>query len=540
MNLMPLPHEEFLAALEREGRIPADAVQRARQACRKTGQAVDIVLRELGILHELDIARGLAGFIQASSLSAVPASESDILLERIGFDFAAEKAIVPVRIEDGYLHLVVADPFNTQSLDAVSYFFDLPARLEIAPRTAIEEYLRQAKTAPTDFDPDDDMQLMEGLDLERLQDIARDAPVVRFVARIIQKAVDEKATDIHLEPTGQGFRVRFRRDGMLSEVENAAAGLHAGVISRVKILARLNIAERRLPQDGRLRLPVRGQEVDFRISVMPSVHGETVVLRILDRESVALDLRSLGYDEAAAAKIRAMTHRPNGLVLVTGPTGSGKTTTLYSMLADLNRPNVKIFTVEDPVEYRMAGITQLQVNAELGLTFATALRSVLRQDPDIILVGEIRDRETAEIAVQAALTGHLVLSTLHTNDAVGSFSRLRDMGIEPFLLEATVRGVIAQRLVRQCCVKCRGKGNGDFACTSCGGSGFKGRRATYEILEISEGLRDAIVSGAQQDVLHRIAREDGMVRMRDHAFALATTGATTHAEAIRVIDMDAA
>jgi general secretion pathway protein E len=270
---------------------------------------------------------------------------------------------------------------------------------------------------------------------------------------------------------------------------------------------------------------------------MPTVHGETVVLRILDRETVRLELSSLGFDAAACSKIRAVTRRPNGMLLVTGPTGSGKTTTLYSILAELNRPEVKIFTVEDPVEYRMNGITQLQIDPSIGLTFASALRSVLRQDPDILLVGEIRDRETAEIAIQAALTGHLVLSTLHTNSAVGAFSRLRDMGVEPFLMEATLRGVIGQRLVRRSCQACRDR-EPPTGCAACGGTGFSGRQTTFEILQMSDRVRRLVVGNASTADIEAAAIEEGMVPLRNHARQLAAEGVTTLGEALRVVDLE--
>ncbi|WP_440408459.1 GspE/PulE family protein [Neorhizobium petrolearium] len=537
MTLHSASPQEFLVFLESSGRITAEAAQRARSAERQTGQPIDIIIRELGILPEAAIATEMADFLQISALTRLPQIESHEFVERLGLDFAADKALVPRAVENGDLLLTVADPFDLDTIRAVRYFFELPLRLEIAPRSAIDDYIRGVRQSSDRMEVADNPDAVADVDLERLQDIARDAPVVKFVSRIIQKAVDEKATDIHIEPEADFMRVRFRRDGMLTSVENTARTLHPGVISRLKILARLNIAERRLPQDGRLRLAVRGLEVDFRLSVVPTIHGETVVLRILDRETVRLELGALGYDAASAEKIRQIIRRPNGMVLVTGPTGSGKTTTLYSILAELNRPEVKIFTVEDPVEYRLTGITQLQIDPAIGLTFASALRSVLRQDPDIILVGEIRDRETAEIAVQAALTGHLVLSTLHTNSAVGAFSRLRDMGVEPFLIDATMRGVIGQRLVRRCCEACRDRSD-KTGCPACSGTGFKGRQTTFEILEMSDQIRRAVVSGANLEAIETIARQEGMMPMRDHAYRLAADGITTLAEAVRVVELE--
>jgi len=529
--------QEFLNFLERTMRITPEAAARARSAESQTGHPVDIIVRELGILAEDAIAGELANFLQLESIVRLPPAKTNELLERLGFDFALEKAIVPRWNDGGFPVLVVANPFDSEMIAGVRYFFELPFALEIAPRSVIDDYVRDVRQVNGNDDAVCSVETAADVDLERLQDIARDAPVVKFVSRVIQKAVDENATDIHLEPDVNSMQVRFRRDGMLGTVEIVSRSLHAGVVSRLKILARLNIAERRLPQDGRLRLAVRGRDVDFRLSVVPSIHGETVVLRILNRETVPLKLGALGYDVVSVERILEIIQRPNGMVLVTGPTGSGKTTTLYSILTELNRPEVKIFTVEDPVEYRMAGITQLQIDPAIGLTFAAALRSVLRQDPDIILVGEIRDRETAEIAIQAALTGHLVLSTLHTNNAISSFSRLRDMGIQPFLIDATVRGVIGQRLVRCRCPTCVAQEE-RTGCTTCSGSGYKGRQAVFEILQMTDSMRRAMMGDASLETLEEIAIREGMTPMRDHAFKLAEDRITTIAEATRVIELE--
>ncbi|ARO26434.1 type II/IV secretion system protein [Rhizobium sp. S9] len=530
--------DRFLSHLAANGTTTSEAVQRIRSARRQTGQPLDMVIRELGVLPELTIASEMARFLDLDVIQDCGVSDGIEWLEKLGWDYAAEKAIFPMGSKDSNLHLAIADPFDHETIEAVSYFFDLPIQIGLSPRSVIEEQITRFRRASAS--PVDEAILEESasdVDLERLLDVARDAPVVKFVSKIVQRAIDDKATDIHLEPQADIMRVRLRRDGLLLETETAPRSLHTGVISRLKILARLNIAERRLPQDGRLRLPVRGQEVDFRLSVVPSVHGETAALRILDRESIRLDLQSLGYDAASARRIDTLTRRPNGLILVTGPTGSGKTTTLYSILAGLNRPSVKIFTVEDPVEYRIAGITQLQIDPAIGLSFATALRSVLRQDPDIVLVGEIRDRETAEIAIQAALTGRLVLSTLHTNSAIGAFNRLRDMGVEPFLLAATIRGVIGQRLLRQCCGACRDLPT-KVGCTVCEGTEFKGRTATYEILEVSERFREAMRSSNTEEDLEAVAIAHGLLPLREHGRTLVAKGVTTMDEVLRVIDAD--
>ncbi|MGN8172513.1 GspE/PulE family protein [Agrobacterium sp. 22117] len=536
--IRPSPgYSEFLDRLEQQKRITPDDASRIRTAERHSGQPVDIVIRELGLLAEGAVAQELADFVGVEPVLRLSPADGNELLERLGFEFALGRAIVPRWNEERVPILTVANPFDTEAIEAVRYFFELPFMLEIAPRSAIDDYIRNLQEANGRSDALVAVEMAADVDLERLKDIARDAPVVKFVSRLIQRAVDENATDIHLEPDVASMHVRFRRDGMLCAVESASLSLHAGVISRLKILARLNIAERRLPQDGRIRVAVRGQEVDFRLSVVPSIHGETVVLRVLNRETVALKLGSLGYDAISVHKILEIINRPTGMFLVTGPTGSGKTTTLYSILAELNHPHVKIFTVEDPVEYRMAGVTQLQIDPTIGLTFAAALRSVLRQDPDIILVGEIRDRETAEIATQAALTGHLVLSTLHTNSAISSISRLRDMGIEPFLIDATVRGVIGQRLVRRLCDECVKEVN-QTNCAFCSGNGFKGRQAVFEILHMSDSIRRAMMEGASLNTLEAIAVREGMRPMRDHALKLVKDGVTTMSEALRVAELE--
>lgn len=530
--------DQFVEHLAASGYLTLEAAQRVRSAVVSTGHAIDIVIRELGLMPEVLFATQLAAFLNVQVQVDFSALDNEALISRVGHRFAEDKAVIPLRLTDDAIALVVADPFDADTIDALSYLFDLPVKLSICPRSTIEEQLRHsvAKTDPSDLvDVTDDDN--KSSDMERLLDIAREAPVVRFVSRVVQRAVDEKTTDIHIEPQEDSIRIRFRRDGLLEAVETAAKSLHAGIASRIKILARLNIAERRLPQDGRLRFSVRGQEIDFRVSIVPTIHGETIVLRILDRSNIRLDLSLLGYDDEAKNSILEIANRPNGIILITGPTGSGKTTTLYSILHELNRNDVKIFTVEDPVEYRIKGITQLQVDSAIGLTFASALRSVLRQDPDIILVGEIRDRETAQIAIQAALTGHLVLSTLHTNNAVGAISRLKDMGIESYLLEATLRGVISQRLVRTNCPSCRGSA-GTTTCNTCHGTGFNGRQVTYEILEVTESVRQSINDSLSQEEIEAIARMNGMQLMTDHARALVSSGVTTSAEVARVVDLE--
>jgi general secretion pathway protein E len=392
--------------------------------------------------------------------------------------------------------------------------------------------------------------------------MASDAPVIRLVQSLVERAAAAQASDIHIEPREDSVRVRFRIDGVLHTVETLPLSLKAALSSRIKIMAQLNIAERRLPQDGRIRVNVRGREIDLRVSTMPAMCGESVVLRLLERSSVALDFQALGFDGAALAAFQSALQQPNGIILVTGPTGSGKTTTLYTALSTLNSTERKLFTVEDPVEYRLEGVNQIQVNPKIGLTFATALRSILRQDPDIVMVGEIRDLETAEIAIRASLTGHLVLSTVHTNSAAATVTRLLDMGVEDYLMASSLKAVVAQRLVRRLCKACsqpaeispaqlerivkyagitspsaasaahgirRARG-----CGECHHTGFSGRTTVYEVLTVTEPVRDAILSEATERRLDDAGQASGMVPMLGNGIAKVLAGETTLEEVLRV------
>ncbi|AZO32535.1 GspE/PulE family protein [Mesorhizobium sp. M1B.F.Ca.ET.045.04.1.1] len=532
--------ETFLAFLEGENILTAHAAQRALSATKTSGHPFDTVMTELGLIGEHELANNLCRFLDVPVLTEVPEQLSPQMLASVPLAYLRENAVLPLEMDEQQLVVAVADPFSSATIDALAFHWERTPSLRVLPRRMIGECtdrlerssaeavsLEAGNASPSDFGSDD---------LERLKDFAREAPIVRFVADTIHRAVDAKATDIHIEPLEDHVRIRFRNDGMLSVVDTAPSAMLSGVSTRIKILSRLNIAERRLPQDGRMRIAVRGRDVDLRVSVIPSIHGEAIVLRILDRAGVELRLEKLGFDEAAQVKIRQMSRAANGIVLVTGPTGSGKTTTLYSVLAECSRPDVKVFTVEDPVEYRMAGITQLQVNPAIDLDFATALRSILRQDPDIILLGEIRDRETAHIAIQAALTGHLVFSTLHTNSAAGALTRLRDMGVDGYLLGATIRGVIAQRLLRRVCPACQGAG-AVASCKSCNGSGYSGRTVTYEMLQVSPRIAALIDEGASELEITKAASEADLTPMAVHAAALARRGVTTLEEVRRVIDL---
>ena len=532
--------QEFAAKLVAAGSVQESSVRRLLAALEATGQSLDTVMVELGLMREDALARELADYFDAEFAENFPSDIDRQCVSEIGLEFLGSKAILPV-LNDGseMLSVIVANPFDADSLRMIEYRVEKPVVIRIATRNAISAVaaaLAAESNGSADAGPEALGDANEG-DLERLRDFAQQAPIVRLVSRIAQMAADEKATDIHIEPFEHEVRIRIRVDGMLSVAETVPASYLPGVSTRLKILANLDISERRLPQDGRIRIAVRGQEIDMRISVIPAIHGETIVMRLLDRSSVALDLKGLGFDAPTRASLERIARLPNGIILITGPTGSGKTTTLYALMTILNDPSVKIFTVEDPVEYQLTGITQLQVNNATGMTFARALRSVLRQDPDIILIGEIRDKETAEIAMQAALTGHLVLSTLHTNSAVGAITRLRDMGMEDYLIGATVKGIVGQRLLRKLC-RCA-KEQQTSSCDDCGGSGFKGRTVTHEIIGMSDDAARLISSRSSEDAIFDHLRGEGMKTMEEHARELVDQGATTYAEVARAIRLGA-
>lgn len=530
---------DFLSFLEKEGQMSAEAITRAMNAYNSTDHPADTVLIELGLTKEADLAVYLNKFLGLPEQVAIPDDIDPNMLERAGFDYLENSEILPLGMDIDDLLLATADPFDTEAAETLAYAFDRQVSLRVFPRSLIKETLVKLRglnkepanslEAP-DFGNDGDNE-----DINRLKDYAREAPIIKFVSKIIQQAVDQGATDLHIEPMLDHVRIRFRKDGMLSLADTAPREMHAGISTRIKIMSRLNIAERRLPQDGRMRIAVRGQEIDLRVSVLPSVHGETFVLRVLDRSGVELSLHALGYDGNTIEKLKSLVNVPNGIVLVTGPTGSGKTTTLYSLLKERNADEVKIFTVEDPVEYRLEGITQLQVEPAIDLTFSRALRSVLRQDPDVILIGEIRDKESAQIAIQASLTGHLVLSTLHTNSAAGALTRLRDMGVDSFLIGASIRAVVAQRLLRKTCTKCdvavsQPVISNNPGCPKCRGTGYAGRTVSYEILEISPSLGTMIARGADEEELNEFARSHGMISMLEQAKGLSQKGITNDAE----------
>ena len=490
------------------------------------------------------------------------------LANRVSPKYLEEHTLLPLGLaEDGSLLVAVGGPLDPAVADELRQTYGRRISLVEAPAAEIQSAILSASSeAPASLRAADlraaDVEVLAPEDeaIDDLRALASQAPVIKLVNVILLEALRLRASDVHLESTVQGLRVRYRIDGVLQEVSNPPRQYQAAVISRIKIMANLNIAERRLAQDGRIRLRLSDRELDLRVSTLPALHGESVVLRILDRGSGVPDLAELGMSDAVLTSFTRLIRIPHGIILVTGPTGSGKTTTLYGALRGINQPAVKIVTVEDPVEYQIEGLTQIPVAAKGGLTFASALRSILRHDPDIIMVGEMRDTETAEISIQAALTGHLVFSTLHTNDAAGGITRLADMGIEPYLIAATVRGLLAQRLVRMVCDGCAEPYEvslGDLArlggmmlpsgqptfrrglgCDACGGSGYRGRTGIYELLAVTDELRARIVSGAPLDEIRRLGREQGTVPLRVDGWAKVCAGVTTIDELLRVTSDD--
>ena len=484
--------------------------------------------------------------------------------------------VVPLGLEDNVLSIATADPQKIQIADELRVFLGYDIKVMVATDSEIDKAIEKFYSGEVDtvesiveeMETDKDLAeaakgiLNEGpIDLTSAEAMADAAPVRKLLNLVLLMAIKENASDIHLEPFESEFKIRMKADGVLQEMVPPPKHLSFAITTRIKVMANLDIAERRLPQDGRIELSVAGHPVDLRVSVLPTLFGESVVMRVLDRGVVSLDLEKLGMDEGILRRFREIIKRPNGIILVTGPTGSGKTTTLYSALSELNEPDDKIITTEDPIEYDIEGIVQVPIDSDIGVTFASALRAILRQDPDRILVGEIRDTETAEIAVQAALTGHMVFSTLHTNDAPATVTRLRDMGVQPFLITATGEAILAQRLVRRICNACKEEyvpdadaladleltsdqivGKSFFrgrGCDKCSGSGYKGRLGLYELLVMTDELRDLVVRNASTEEIRDLARKRGMVTLRDAGMANMFAGHTTADEVIRETILEA-
>ena len=498
------------------------------------------------------------------------------LVEILSKTMAEMYRVVPLTLEGNQLTIATADPQKIQIADELRVFLGYEIHVVVATDAEIDKAIEQFYSGEVDTvesiveEMEEDKDLAEAskgllddgpIDLTSAEAMADSAPVRKLLNLVLLMAIKENASDIHLEPFESEFKIRMKADGVLQEMVPPPKHLSFAITTRIKVMANLDIAERRMPQDGRIELSVSGHPVDLRVSVLPTLFGESVVMRVLDRGVVSLDLDKLGMDDDILRPFREIIKRPNGIILVTGPTGSGKTTTLYSALSELNEPDDKIITTEDPIEYDIEGIVQVPIDSDIGVTFAAALRAILRQDPDRILVGEIRDVETAEIAIQAALTGHMVFSTLHTNDSPATVTRLRDMGVQPFLITATVEAILAQRLVRRICKDCkeeyvpdadtladleltsdqvvgktffRGRG-----CDKCSGSGYKGRLGLYELLVMTDELRDLVVRNASTEEIRDLARKAGMVTLRDSGMVNMFEGHTTADEVIRETILEA-
>ena len=557
------------------GLITKEQLQEALEVQKKDNERLGTILVKLGYLTEEEITSFLSKQYGIPAVNLEHFEISEDVIKRIPSDIARKYMLIPITRTGSTLTVAMADPTNIYALDDIKFLTGLNVEpvvaSELSIKKAIDKYygsetqieLRKVvEDLEGDFAEDADLEVVEDeeeIDLESLVASVEEAPVVKFVNMMLMDAVKKGASDIHVEPYEKYYRVRFRIDGVLHEVMKPPLSMKDAITSRIKIMSKLDIAEKRLPQDGRIKLKMKleGQrkELDFRVSVLPTLFGEKIVMRILDPEKLMLDMTKLGFEQESLDKFTEAIKKPYGMVLVTGPTGSGKTNTLYSAISQLNTPDTNIMTAEDPVEFNLPGINQVNVRDEIGLTFAAALRSFLRQDPNIILVGEIRDFETAEIAIKAALTGHLVLSTLHTNDAPSTISRLMNMGIEPFLVATSVNLICAQRLVRRVCKNCKEevkvpkktlldigfredelkglkiyKGKG---CDVCNGTGYKGRVGLYEVMEVTDTIKDLILSGATALDLREQAIKEGMITLRRSGLIKIKNGITSIEEVLR-------
>jgi len=553
-------------SLVEEGIITAEQLKKAQAEEQRSGERLRKVLVRLGFMAEEDIVMFLSEKLSVPKLELGNYLVDPKIVELVPEALARKHELMPVLKIGNRLTCAMVDPWNVFALDEIRAKTGLIIEPAVATEGEIKKALNEyygAKGSIEDLIKSIDEKKLgfeEGkeIDVKKLQGIVEEPVVIKLVNMIIMKAAQEKASDIHVEPEEMSLKIRLRVDGLLHEVSAPPKHLQSAILSRIKIMAELNIAERRVPQDGRFSMKMEGKQIDVRVSSVPTIYGENVVLRLLDASSALLSLEDLGFSKSNLDVFNKLIHRPHGIILVTGPTGSGKTTTLYAALNKINTVEKNIITIEDPVEYKLEGIRQIQINNKVGLTFASGLRSILRQDPNVIMVGEMRDYETAEIAIQAALTGHLVFSTLHTNDAPGAVTRMIDMGVEPFLVSSSVIGVLAQRLVRTICGECkekytpaeeelkdlglnvsekvefhRGKG-----CPKCMSTGYKGRVSIYELMIPDEKIRGAIMSQSSSDGIRKLALENGMLTLKDDGVKKIREGVTTVEEVLRVTEID--
>ncbi len=565
---MPAQDEFVIEILRDVGLVSHDQIQQAKEHAEANKIGAVEALVKLGFVTERDVTKALANQFGLEMISLADYRVPDEVVACMPRHIARRYKVMPVYKHDSTLTVAISDPLDVDTVDSLRYILKMNVEPVVASKADIDVALGRYYGTADDTVESMLQEITEG-DIEiavpskaqesKIEDTSSteaDAPIIKLVGLLIMEAYRNRASDIHIEPLEKRLRVRYRIDGVMHEVDNPPKRLQPAIISRLKIMANMSIAEKRVPQDGRIQIPVMGKTLDLRVSSLPTNHGESIVMRILDKSSLLLGLVDLGFFSDDQEKMEKLISLPDGILLVTGPTGSGKTTTLYACLNSINKPDRKIITVEDPVEYQLSGINQVQVNAEINLTFAAALRSILRQAPNIIMIGEIRDLETANIAVQASLTGHLVFSTLHTNDAPSAVTRLIDMGVKPFLVASSVRAIMAQRLIRRVCQNCKEpyipteyemqtlqlnpdeiakatifKGKG---CPECGRTGYRGRRGIYEIFILDEEVRQLIYERVPSNVLRTRARELGMRTLREDGVRKIMTGMTTPEEIISI------
>jgi general secretion pathway protein E len=555
-------HQTLESILLEQGRITPDDLRKVKRLQQERGERLERLLLDLGFVSEDDLQPLLSGFLGVPMVGRKEFPAEPVPLGKLSLKYLRRARVMPLAQQNGTLVVAMADPADFYAIQGL----EVATGLQVEPRLARERdvlegleaaYGQGAPDAGANGTGGDGEIEFLGEDTEdeaHLRDLASEAPVIKFVNNMINRAVEQRASDIHIEPFERELKIRYRIDGVLHDVDQPPRRLQAAIVSRIKIMAKLNIAERRLPQDGRIKLRLMGKEIDLRVSTLPTLYGESVVLRILDRSSIVVNLESLGFPADTLEQFDELIHRPYGMILVTGPTGSGKTTTLYGALDKINSPDKKIITIEDPVEYQLFGVNQIHVKPSIGLTFASGLRSIVRQDPDVVMVGEIRDAETAEIAIQAALTGHLVFSTLHTNDAAGAVARLLEMGVEHYLLASSILGVLAQRLVRRVCKSCRRpvevppdvyreiacgestrfqvmEGAG---CEECAGTGYRGRAGIYELLTVSDQVKQLILQRASAGQIRDAGVKQGMRTLREDGWRTVREGMTSVGEVVRV------
>ncbi|MEW4568745.1 GspE/PulE family protein [Tautonia sp. JC769] len=562
--------KDWTDILVKRGIVGADQIHEARGM----GDALEESLVRLGYAEIEDITKAKA---EQNGLDYVDLQEIEIpaqVVELVPESLARENVVMPLAQEGGAIKVIMHDPMDFETLDKLRFVLNREISIALAPREAIVEAINRYYGGATTESESVDSMLQEFTDtaIDYADDIAAgkgvggaeeddSAPVIRLVNLILEKAVQMRASDIHIEPFADRIRIRYRIDGVCQEIESPPRRLLGPIMSRLKIMGSIDIAEKRRPQDGRIKVHVTGKDIDLRVSVLPTNHGQSMVMRILDRDNIKVSLRDLGFGEEDFKRYQNLIKRPNGILLVTGPTGSGKTTTLYASLNELNRPDTKIITAEDPVEYYLPGINQCEVKARIGMTFARIIRAMLRQNPNILLVGEIRDEETANTAIQASLTGHLVFSTLHTNDAPSALTRLVDIGVQPFLVASSIIGIMAQRLVRKVCPKCRAKyeppahllkslgirpeiaSKANFmrgkGCSHCNKTGYRGRLAIYELMNMSSQIREMTFKGEPTQVIRKLARKQGMRTLFEDGMIKALKGVTTIDEVLRITHHDA-